>query len=48
VRRTSLPRCEAGAFTGGGAPEPAALFGLALMALLLGVFRVQERSLRLD
>ncbi len=43
-----LTNSGAGAFTGGGAPEPAALFGLALMALLLGVFRVQERSRRLD
>ena len=30
-------------FTGGGAPEPAALFGLALMALLLAGFLVQSR-----
>ncbi len=42
-----LANNSAGAFTGGGAPEPAALFGLALMALLLGVFRLQERSRRL-
>ena len=31
------------AFTGGGAPEPAALFGLALMGLLLAGFLVQHR-----
>ena len=31
------------AFTGGGAPEPAALFGLALMGLLLTGFLVQHR-----
>jgi len=31
------------AFTGGGAPEPAALFGLALMGLLLIGFLVQHR-----
>ena len=40
----AAPITSAAVFTGGGAPEPAALFGLALMALLLAGFLVQERS----
>jgi Ca-activated chloride channel family protein len=35
---------NAGAFTGGGAPEPAALLGFALLALLVTGFLVQDRS----
>ncbi|MFZ1643702.1 MAG: VIT domain-containing protein [Candidatus Contendobacter sp.] len=42
----AAPITSAGAFTGGGAPEPAALFGVALMALLLAGFLVQDRSHR--
>jgi Ca-activated chloride channel family protein len=40
----AAPITTAAVFTGGGAPEPAALFGLALMALLLVGFRVRERA----
>ena len=40
----AAPITSATVFTGGGAPEPAALFSLALMALLLAGFLFRERS----
>ncbi|MDS4026547.1 MAG: VIT domain-containing protein [Candidatus Contendobacter sp.] len=42
----AVPITTATVFTGGGAPEPATLLGLALMALLLAGFLVQEPNLR--
>lgn len=40
----AAPITSASAFTGGGAPEPATLFGLAVVGLLLAGFLIQERS----
>ncbi len=39
----AVPITTGAVFTGGGAPEPATLFGLALMALLLAGFLVRGR-----
>ncbi|MDG4595913.1 MAG: VWA domain-containing protein, partial [Candidatus Contendobacter sp.] len=42
----AVPITTGAVFTGGGAPEPATLLGLALMALLLAGFLVRGRSRR--
>jgi len=42
----AAPLASAAVFTGGGTPEPAALFGLSLMGVLLGRFLIRDGARR--